>query len=388
MPTLSPTVRNMYLIEFAVTLAFWGMLISLTRLQAARAEKLRDPIRKAVEGATGIKMTPPSGIGGWIQANWLHLYFAAMVTLMLVDIMYSMLHPGRTKAMRQATNNYFMFGFMAMMLGPVLGWLLWSWVMKQAVGAIRQRLLLGDYVGAIVRADNELRWLPRSRDFHFTRGTTLLLAWRLNEAEQALRTSIEVNPLDMLGGRSSPLRPNLAPLAAALGNLGHTLLALGRWREATATFECTVTLVPAAIDSIEGLASALLRQNLEPRRALGRIDQALELARTAVQIPDGLKHTISYLQADRAQALAMLENFTEASVSLELADVEVTDSVPFQAGILWRRGQALSLMSGADEAATEFARAIEIDPNGLYGKLAANALKACRRPSPSNLAHP
>lgn len=56
---------------------------------------------------------------------------------------------------------------------------------------IYDKLLAGDYDGALYRADLLIRWLPETPIPHFMRGTVLHYAGRLREAEQSFCTSIE-----------------------------------------------------------------------------------------------------------------------------------------------------------------------------------------------------
>ena len=113
----------------------------------------------------------------------------------------------------------------------------------------------------------------------------------------------------------------------------------------------------------------------DPNRALKLLDQALDLKRNDELVPSTGRHTLAYLWADRAQALAMLENVKDAAASLENAAKGNFEFTPGLAGTLWRCGVALKLMDRKDAAIEQFRRAKEIDPNGLYGTLAGGALR-------------
>ena len=71
----------------------------------------------------------------------------------------------------------------------------------------------------------------------------------------------------------------------------------------------------------------------------------------------------------------MLGRAHEAASRLEAADAD-SDPVflPGLAGTLWRWGVAYLHMGREGAAVEQFKRAKEIDPNGLYGRLAAAAL--------------
>jgi hypothetical protein len=51
------------------------------------------------------------------------------------------------------------------------------------------------------------------------------------------------------------------------------------------------------------------------------------------------------------------------------------------AGTCWRCGVALRVMEREDAALERFRKAAELDPHGLYGKLAASAVQGIGRPS-------
>jgi tetratricopeptide (TPR) repeat protein len=81
--------------------------------------------------------------------------------------------------------------------------------------------------------------------------------------------------------------------------------------------------------------------------------------------------------ADRAQALALLGQNDEAIAAIAAAsEAGDPEFLPGVAGTLWRCGVAFQLMHRGEEAAGQFRKAIETDPRGRYGKLAAEALTA------------
>ena len=81
------------------------------------------------------------------------------------------------------------------------------------------------------------------------------------------------------------------------------------------------------------------------------------------------------MYANRAQVLALMGQKDEAASALRTAE-QVGDPafIPGLAGTLWRCGVALRLMEQENGAIEHFQQAAELDPRGLYGKLAESAM--------------
>jgi tetratricopeptide (TPR) repeat protein len=230
---------------------------------------------------------------------------------------------------------------------------------------IYHKLLSGDYDGALYRADLLIRWLPETPIFHFMRGTVLHYAGRLREAEQSFGNSIE----------KGQNRPG-AILPMALTSLGHVLLHLGRFAKATAAFEASNKIAPRYAGALDGLAETLLRQGQQPQRALLLVDNALKLRQDAPRGRNLNRHTFANMWAHRAQALAMLERRDEAAAAIETASIAGDPAfMPGLAATCWRCGVAFRLMNQEEAAAEQFRKAVQLDPRGLYGQLAASALR-------------
>ncbi len=207
---------------------------------------------------------------------------------------------------------------------------------------IYQKLLAGDYDGALYRADLLLRWLPETPIFYFMRGTVLHYAGRLREAEQSFCDTIE----------KGQIQPG-AILPMALTSLGHVLLHLGRFARATAAFEASNKIAPRYAGALNGLAESLLRQGQQPQRALLLVDNALKLQKDNPRDRNLNRHNSANMWAHRAQALAMMGRRDEASSAIETAN-KVGDPafLPGLAATCWRCGLAFRRMH-QEEAATE-----------------------------------
>jgi tetratricopeptide (TPR) repeat protein len=332
----------------------WGLagaVAALTALAYRFAPKPQDPlagIRQVVQDATGIACPAPK----------LSVWRIGVFILALACFAAGMILQMRSIVNRQGQS--------------VLGWfliaifLLNGYLTKNgrtlALHWIKQKLQRADYAGALVRADLLLGWFPQSATFHFLRGTILLFAGRLPEAEQALRTSIEKCRI-------------LSGFAPYLCNLGWVWLNLGRFKEATAVFEATAKIYPRYSGAHNGLAEVLLSQGLEPRRALLLVENALKLKQSNPRSRNVDRHSLAHMHANRAQALAMLGQKDEAAAAIATAhNVGNPSFIPGLAGTHWRCGVAFHLMDQDQAAIQEFGKASELDPHGLYGKLAASAM--------------
>lgn len=231
---------------------------------------------------------------------------------------------------------------------------------------VQRKLSCADYDGALARADLLIRWFPGTPLVHFMRGTVLLFAGRLPEAEESLRTAV-AKSLARAGGM----------MIGGLGNLGCVLLHQKRFREATAALEAITKTYPRFFGAHSSLAEVLLAQGLEPQRVLLLIDNALKLKQGNPRTRNLDRHETAYMWANRALALAMLGRMDEAASAVAAAEREVDPRfIPGLAGAAWRCGLALARMDKPSAAAEQFRKAAQIDPHGLYGKLAVAELHA------------
>ncbi len=154
-------------------------------------------------------------------------------------------------------------------------------------------------------------------------------------------------------------------LVSALENLGFTLIHQGRHSEAMRAFEGAAKLAPERGVPYSGMAEALLERGSEPGRALELVDCALKL--NAETSSRKTRDERRELLAKRACALAQLGRVAEATAAVDEAlAAPAPESVPVLAQVYYRAAMA------AEPMREEYLhRARAIDPEGLYGKLAA-----------------
>jgi tetratricopeptide (TPR) repeat protein len=239
-----------------------------------------------------------------------------------------------------------------------------SWLIvmadKAASRAIYRSLAKADYDTAVKRSTAMLRWFPRSAHFTFLRGTALLFAGRLEEAESELRASLT---------KGSGLAQS-----ARLVNLGYIQMDKGQFQEAIASFQQAAAVFDRSGTAYGAMADARLRGGLEPNLALDLLDRAIKMRTGNPRFVKVDRHTLAYMWADRAWALALQARTEEAQHDIAKALDQVdAEFVPGLAGTKWRVGTAFLKMGRKKEALEHFRRAAEIDPQGTYGKRCAKA---------------
>jgi tetratricopeptide (TPR) repeat protein len=203
---------------------------------------------------------------------------------------------------------------------------------------------------------------------------------RLREAERIYADLLRQNPSDAdvlhrqgvlahqtgrythavdLIGRAMALQAT----AAAAVNLGHALMALGRYGEALAGYDRALTLqadLPAALSS----SAAALRELGRPQEALARADAAIALQLTT----DALCH--------RGAALYDLGRLTDAVASFDQAIALTPQCVEAYN----YRGMALQRLHRSPEALASFERALVLRPQSaeLYNNR-GNVLRQLKR---------
>jgi predicted Zn-dependent protease len=331
-----------------------GVVAVLTALAyrfGAKPPEDRTPeIRQIVQDATGIGR-PTARVVVWPFLVWISSLVCFSAGMILNA--HSILH-------RQGQS---MLGWLLIAIFLVTG-ILPGNVKIRGARWVAEKLNRADYDEAIARAGKLLRWFPETARFHYIQGRTLRYAGRLAEAEQAFRSSIGKGQV-----RAEPEQ------AFRLECLGEVLLELGRFKEATSAFEAATKIYPPYAGSYSGLAEAWLRQGREAQRALLLVDKALELRQNDVRTRHHDRHELAYMHANRAQALALLGRKEDALSAIETASrVGDPEFIPGLAATFWRCGVALRMLHQVDGANEKFRKAAEMDPRGLYGKLAASEM--------------
>jgi tetratricopeptide (TPR) repeat protein len=226
-------------------------------------------------------------------------------------------------------------------------------------GLAGRSLNRGRYARAL-RMAKILVWLAPASARHLRRlGAILLYAGRLAEAEKALRKALAQGTRKM-------------EQAVTLEVLGRVLMYEDRYEEATKALEGSARLRPRHGAAYSAMAEVLLWQGTELDKALALTNRALDYEgrRPAASGPSGFAEA----WAVHAWALGLLrqDNISQA-VQRTLQATDDTQ-VPQLAGVYWRLGMATAAVGEKKAAARHFATAREIDPQGMYGALAAEAL--------------
>lgn len=215
------------------------------------------------------------------------------------------------------------------------------------------------YEKALDRCARLMRWRPDA-GVRALRGTVLLLADRVGEAETELR-----NSLDGLRDRQQ---------AEALWALGSALAAQGKRGEAVRMYQGAMDADPRYLTAHADLAALELD--------CGNFDTAHQIMAQAFDIASNSRRRrssldMAYLQSAWARVLAGMKRFAEATATLERATRETARvrSKPDRAGAWWRIGQAHLALKNSGEALVAFENAIQVDPDGYYGHLAERAIR-------------
>lgn len=221
----------------------------------------------------------------------------------------------------------------------------------------------GRYEASLARA-RMLRW--RGDLAAFMEGTVLDYAGRHVEAEAILEELL----------RKGALGPQQG---IALENLGYTLMRQGRYEEAARAFEGSIELGPERAGPRGGLAETLLRAGRDRARALELADEALALKRGSLAQRLVDRFRFGEMGSTRAWALAALERRAEAEAAIAWA-LRVADRgfKPELAGVYERIGRAWLALGERSAADESFRQAVESDPDGAYGRVAAGAMREWR----------
>ncbi len=252
---------------------------------------------------------------------------------------------------------------------------------------VRTALGRGRYDEARRRVQLLSRFLGPDYNLLLLEAEILLLAGRHGEAEQIVRARLveeaRNSPALLLAGRQ---------LDALLAVLGQALTGQGRYEEAMRAMEGAIELKPERAVPYSDLAEVYLYQGTEPARALELLEQvlavkvagepALNLALPSkkvvgeeYQLPEYYWQAI--LWADQAWALALLGRHLDAAPALEQARRVIGRRfLPGVAAVYYRAGQVLRLRGDRAAAMEHWRQAVELDPQGYGGRLAAAALQA------------
>jgi tetratricopeptide (TPR) repeat protein len=224
--------------------------------------------------------------------------------------------------------------------------------------SVRRRFLWWAYKGGLPRIEQMLRILP---------GNAFLLIGKanyqipINQLVEAANTYREL--LTQRWNRS------LYDVPVCLNNLGICLLYGGHYEEALPLLEGAVQISPNFYYIYDSLAIWYLEQELNAERAVDLSELALELS-----FPKD-EHASPGEKATCSHALALTGRNTRADTLIEQA---LNSTEPLQASaraeIQRRVGYARRAQGNREAAIEHFQRAVELDPDGIYGKLSRRAL--------------
>jgi tetratricopeptide (TPR) repeat protein len=253
--------------------------------------------------------------------------------------------------------------------------LIWFWAHKghrqiargmrtiSAINAVMAAYREGDYETGLQKAESLKGHPDNKAEYCFFRGTMLHHLGRLDEAEASLREGL-------------PLEENPRQRALVYNTIASVLMDQGRYPEAIAFFENAGRAWPDRGSSHSGIAEVWLRQGREFPEALDHARQAAEIDRAA----SGMKKEA--LDSRLGEDLAMLA-WAVAANSGAAAEVESllaesfklcgTKTKPILAQIHYQAGKAYEALKMPEKAREHFRQAAEVDPNGIYGRLARAA---------------
>ena len=200
------------------------------------------------------------------------------------------------------------------------------------------------------------------RRYH--QGTVLFWQGRLQEAEEYLHQALYEGQDDALFNQG-----------AALDRLGYALLEQGRYEEATEAFTTSIELDPNRGQPYSGQGEAYLHRSQEPERALKLVRWGLRHRRGSLLSLLLGRRELGEMWANEAWAHTLMGHYPQADEALYHAFKEADRRFkPGLAAVHYRAGLTLLLRDRFADASDHFSQARQIDPEGLYGNLAARAL--------------
>jgi tetratricopeptide (TPR) repeat protein len=286
---------------------------------------------------------------------WLRvLFYVFAVGFIVVKILSD--DKDRNTAFDLTIRNPIFYGILAI-FGLTIFWAVYTIAPSQWVLAALRK---GDYQRAANRA-KFAKSLPKMKaSSAFLEGTVYTFSGDWFQADLALRESIE-------------LTGETITSHGAWENLGYVMLGQERYSQAIDCFEHAIELRPNLAGPYSGLAEAYLYQGLNAHRALDLVERALVLKTNSVnELVDAFRKY--EMLSVKAWALAAMGNHQEATQvmdeTLTRADQKM---LPTLASIYLRAGKVYLLGGDGSKARDHFRHASDIDPNGAYGKRAAQS---------------
>ncbi|MBZ0288391.1 MAG: hypothetical protein K8I30_12310, partial [Anaerolineae bacterium] len=136
-----------------------------------------------------------------------------------------------------------------------------------------------------------------------------------------------------------------------------------------ALLEAAIRIMPSLVSAYDSLAAWYLEQKLNPQRAVELCEMVLELSRSPNDPFESVRKTAC------AWAFALIGQNNRADVLIEQALETVTLlELSAQANINRQIAYARLAQNNREAAREHFQKAVELDSDGIYGKLARRAL--------------
>ncbi|MBA3874016.1 MAG: hypothetical protein ABI970_15565 [Chloroflexota bacterium] len=230
---------------------------------------------------------------------------------------------------------------------------------------IYNRIMVWVYTGGLPRVNTALKVLPASHRLLYFRAIFIYQNQQFTDAEFIIRK--------MLASRTDYANPNVV---VELLMLSECWMRQQRFEEVMAILEAAIKISPIASLTYADLAEWYLDHEVDAERAVDLLDIALANTPT--------KQVILYAaqQAISAQALALTGRTIRAKASINTALDAIDKMAAITASEVNRRiGYAYMALAETEAARSHFTRAVELDPNGLYGNLARQALDLLAAPA-------
>jgi hypothetical protein len=229
---------------------------------------------------------------------------------------------------------------------------------------VYNRIMVWVYKGGLPRVDTALKVLPASHRLLYFRAIFIYQNQQFTDAESIIRK--------LLASRTDYANPNVV---VELLMLSECWMRQQRFEEVIPLLEAAIKISPVASLTYADLAEWYLDHEVDAERAVDLLDIALANTPT--------KQIILYAaqQAISAQALALTGRTIRAKASINTALAAIDKMAAITASEVNRRiGNAYQALGETEVARTHFTRAVELDPNGIYGNLARQALDLLAAP--------
>lgn len=239
--------------------------------------------------------------------------------------------------------------FLGLLLNLIPGLILF----RLTNGFIMGRFMQADYMGALRRLRMVRILLPFSKDLQSLEGNLYYYAKKADEAEASARALVAGS----LNNRSAA--------SNALVTLGYALIWQERAELALPILEAAAQVMPENPAPYSALAAFYLDQNIETQRAFEMTRHALRL----IPIKTGqFANPWATLKATQARVLALLGEEDKARSALKEAEnTLIARFKPAYADVYIDAGYVYKALGEPEMAVTMFNRALNADPDGIYG---------------------